>query len=154
MSSKYNSAGDTMDHIARVRELLDDAATELIRRGLVHDRSKLRNPEKDLFDEYTPLLKDSVYGSDHYKELLAGLKPALDHHYANNSHHPEHYDNGVDGMDLFDLIEMAMDWKAASERHSTGDIYESLRINKDRFKLTDQLQSILENTYKRLGYTK
>ena len=61
------------------------------------DNSKLESPEKELFDEYTPKLKDCTYGSDEYKEFLKGLKVALDHHYANNSHHPEHYENGVNG---------------------------------------------------------
>ena len=113
----YDSKDATILHQSRVGTLLCDAADELIRRSEVHDKSKLSSPEKELFDEYTPKLAGCTYGSDEYKEYLEGLKVALDHHYANNSHHPEHYENGVDGFDLFDLIEMFFDWKAASERH-------------------------------------
>lgn len=148
----YDSTSDTLFHIKRVASLLNEAAAELLRRANVHDTSKLNTPEKELFDEFTPKLKDSEYGSEEYKQFLSRLKVALDNHYDNNSHHPEHYSNGVDGMDLFDLIEMFFDWKAAGERHATGNIYKSIEINKDRFKLSDQVVSILNNTAKNLNY--
>ena len=147
---KYDSTVDTLRHIKRVSELLGEAAIELIKRGNRHDNSKLLLPEKDLFDEYTPKLKNTTYGSKEYKEFLKGLEVALDHHYANNSHHPEHYENGLSGFDLFDLIEMFFDWKAATERHSDGDIMKSIDINKERFKMSDQLCDIFRNTAKRL----
>ena len=149
---KYDSTADTLLHIKRVGQLLTEAASELIRRANVHDNSKLKSPEKELFDEYTPKLKTCTYGSPEYKEFLSGLKVALDHHYKNNSHHPEHYENGINGFDLFDLIEMFFDWKAATERHSDGDIAKSIEINKDRFGMSDQLCDILMNTASKLGY--
>lgn len=148
----YDSKADTLAHIKRVSQLLTEASIELIRRANVHDNSKLESPEKELFDEFTPKLKDCTYGSNEYKEYLKGLKVALDHHYANNSHHPEHYKNGVNGFDLFDLIEMFFDWKAAGERHSDGNIYKSIEINKDRFNLSEQVVDILKNTAKNLKY--
>lgn len=149
---KYDSRADTHDHINRVRELISECTKELTRRALVHDKSKLKNPEKELFDEYTPKLKECTYGSDEYKEYLKGLRVALDHHYANNSHHPEHYEDGVNGFDLFDLIEMFMDWKAATERHADGDIRKSIEINKERFNLSDQVCDIFRNTVDRIGW--
>jgi hypothetical protein len=150
----YDSKIDTLLHIKRVAELLTEASTELIKRANVHDNSKLESPEKELFDEYTPKLKTSTYGSDEYKEFLKGLGVALTHHYENNSHHPEHYENGVNGFDLFDLVEMFFDWKAATERHADGDIYKSIEINKKRFEMSDQLCDIFRNTATRLGYEK
>ncbi len=149
---QYDSKSDTLLHIKRVSELMTQAASELIRRANIHDNSKLKSPEKELFDEFTPKLKGCTYGSVEYKEYLKGLKVALDHHYQNNSHHPEYYDNGVNGFDLFDLIEMFFDWKAAGERHADGNIYKSIEINKNRFGLSDQVVDILTNTAKRLGY--
>lgn len=92
------------------------------------------------------MLKGITYGSDEYKAQLEKLKPALSHHYAHNSHHPEHYVTGIDGMNLLDVIEMLVDWKAASERHADGDIMRSIDINSERFKISPQLRSILENT--------
>lgn len=148
----YDSTNDTLKHIKRVAELLTQAAQKLIDRANVHDASKLESPEKELFDEYTPKLKGCTYGSDEYHQYLKGLKVALDHHYANNSHHPEHYKNGVNGFDLFDLVEMFFDWKAATERHDDGNIYKSIDYNKTRFEMSDQLCDIFRNTAIRLGY--
>lgn len=88
--NKYDSTADTLLHIKRVNELLLIFSSELMSRAIVHDNSKLESPEKELFDEFTPKLKGTTYGSDEYKSYLSELKVALDHHYANNSHHPEH----------------------------------------------------------------
>lgn len=149
---KYDSKPDTLLHIKRVSQLLTEASIELIRRANVHDNSKLNSPEKEFFDEYTPKLAGCTYGSEEYKQFLSELKIGLDHHYKNNSHHPEHYEKGVDGMDLFDLIEMFFDWKAASERHNDGNIYKSITVNQKRFLLSDQVALIFQNTAKNLGY--
>lgn len=154
MEAKYDSTADTLKHIKRVAQLLTEASAELIRRANVHDDSKLKSPEKELFDEYTPKLKDCTYGSDEYKSFLKELKVALDHHYAANSHHPEHYSAGIDGMTLFDILEMFFDWRAASERHADGNIYASININQDRFKMSEQLTQIFRNTAVYLGYTR
>lgn len=150
----YDSTVDTLKHIKRVAQLMTEGSAELIRRANVHDNSKLESPEKEMFDEATSRLKASTYGSEEYKGFLKHLKPALDHHYQNNSHHPEHYSNGVNGMDLFDILEMFFDWKAAGERHDNGNIYKSIDINKERFKMSDQLADIFRNTAEKLGYSK
>jgi len=145
-SKNYDCAKDTLLHIKRVSTLITMAVTELLERSNNHDHSKLREPEKSYFDKYTPMLKDSQYGSEEYNNFLKKLKPALDHHYSKNSHHPEHYENGVDGMNLFDIIEMLLDWVAASERHSKADIFKSIDYNKERFKMSEQLVNIFKNT--------
>ena len=77
---------------------------------------------------------------------------ALKHHYEVNSHHPEHYDNGVAGMSLLDVMEMFCDWRAAAQRHSDGTFKKSLVINQERFAISDQLASIFENTRLELGW--
>ena len=148
----YDSKADTLLHIKRVSQLMTEAASELIKRANAHDISKLSSPEKELFDEFTPKLKNCTYGSDEYKGFLKGLKVALDNHYKENSHHPEHYAEGVNGMNLFDIVEMFFDWKAAGERHADGNIYDSISINKGRFAISDQLTGIFENTADFLGY--
>ncbi len=148
----YDSRPDTLAHIRRVEELLLNAADEIVRRANVHDQSKLEPPEKEMFDSVTARLKTLTYGSDEYKASLAELKPALDHHYAHNSHHPEHYPTGIDGMDLFDIMEMFFDWKAAGERNADGNIYKSINLNQERFKMSNQLAEIFRNTAIKLGY--
>lgn len=146
---QYDSTADTLLHIKRVSQLLNEVAIKLIERGNVHDNSKLVEPEKSEFDRLTPLLKTLTYGSEEYKASLAELKGALDHHYANNSHHPEFYKNGINDFDLLDLVEMFIDWKAATERMKDGDIYKSIVVNKERFGMSDQLCSIFKNTANR-----
>lgn len=49
-------------------------------------------------------------------------------------------------MNLFDLMEMLVDWKAASERHKEGNIFKSIEINVKRFKISEQLHRILYST--------
>ena len=149
-NQQYDSTKDTLLHIKRVNELLLLFAKELMDRAICHDNSKLYDPEKPLFDKMTPLLKGLTYGSEEYKKSLAELKPALDHHYSHNSHHPEYYKDGINDCDLFDLVEMLCDWKAASERHADGNIFKSIQINKTRFAMADQLAKIFENTVNKL----
>jgi hypothetical protein len=112
----------------------------------------MNDPELAVFDEYTPKLAKSTYGSDEYKEFLVGMGAGLKHHYASNRHHPEHFDNGVSGMTLVDVVEMLVDWKAATERHKNGDLATSLEIQRKRFELSDQLYEILVNTAVAFGW--
>lgn len=151
----YDSRADTLAHIDRVRNLLEVCEHNLYQRGQRHDQSKLEEPEKSGFDACTIKLKNIPYGTEEYKAALAELKPVLDHHYTHNSHHPEYYKNGVDGMSIFDLMEMLMDWKAATERMKDGgDIWRSLEINEKRFGLSPQLVNILRNTVVEMGWPK
>ncbi len=136
----------TMNHRMKVKELMEHFATIISARGEVHDLSKLEDPEFPLFSIWTPKLAELTYGSDEYKDALKQLQPALDHHYANNRHHPEHFKNGVHDMNLIDLIEMFIDWYCASKRHNDGNIRKSIEINKGRFGFSDELAKIFENT--------
>lgn len=142
----YDSAEDTRKHIATVGIYMNKLYRSLRFRSLRHDRSKLEEPEKSIFDEYTPKLATSTYGSDEYKVFLKEMGVALDHHYANNRHHPEHFEDGIKGMTLVDLCEMISDWKAATLRHDDGDILKSIDINQQRFGYTDEFRQILINT--------
>lgn len=137
---------DTVKHINQVRKHLYTIIDELDRRAVVHDHSKLESPELETFVKYTPKLAGSTYGSNEYKDNLIGMQVALKHHYEVNSHHPEHYNNGIKGMDLLDVIEMFCDWKAATERHADGDINKSIEINQERFKYSDDLKEVFKNT--------
>jgi len=137
---------ETRQHIHRVQDFMNRAIVELIRRAEGHDATKLEDPEAAIFAEYTPKLKGSTYGSDEYKRFLEEMKPALDHHYGASRHHPEHFPNGIDCMNLVDLLEMTADWVAASERHADGNIVRSVEINMKRFGIGKQLAQILLNT--------
>jgi hypothetical protein len=149
LPSQYDSEVDTLKHIKRVNELLLFACQDLLKRAMRHDDSKLIEPEKSRFDNVAPKLNTLEFGSEDYKSSLDELGIALKHHYENNSHHPEHYDEGINDMDLLDLIEMFFDWCAASERTKDGNIYVSINTNKDRFNISKQLAQIFRNTAKR-----
>lgn len=148
---KYDSTQDTLDHAAKVRALIDQSISELYNRAMDHDKSKLGEPELSAFNE-NPGLKNLEYGSPEYTQQLKKMEAAVKHHYQVNRHHPEHYDNGINGMTLVDLIEMLADWKAASERHNNGDLKASFPIQRNRFGISDQLYEILKNTALRYGW--
>jgi len=135
-------------HIKNVDGYISRIISELRLRGANHDKSKNQEPELSIFATMNTKLKDLEYGSEEYKESLKKLGPALDHHYANNRHHPEHFKNGISDMDIVDLVEMLCDWKAASQRHNTGNIQKSIELNAERFGMCDQLVSIFENSTK------
>ena len=208
MSAEHDSRDDTLAHIHRVCELLARCRDNLIARSEVHDASKLEEPEKSAFDRLKALsLSGMAYGSEEYRACLRAEKPAIQHHYKANSHHPEFHprppttptcimlraaademeatakaavgsaetqeinalldlakfdratadqlESEVNGMSLFDVLEMLMDWKAATERMKDGgDIHRSLEINTERFKISPQLASILANTIREMQWPK
>lgn len=137
---------ETMRHIERVRNLLNVIITELINRGELHDQSKLESPEVEAFTSATEKLAATTYGSEEYFVNKKEIDSAIQHHYAKNRHHPEHFKNGIQDMNLLDLIEMFCDWKAASERHNDGNIRKSIEYNAKRFDMSPQLVKIFENT--------
>lgn len=152
LTLKEHATNDhTREHIEGVRNLLNIMVRELLHRGEIHDQSKLGDLERKTFVEFTPKLKNSVYGSEEYKGFLRDMGPALANHYANNRHHPEHFQDGINGMNLIDVLEMLLDWKAAARRHDSGDIRRSLEINKERFGIDAQLMTILINTVRDFG---
>jgi hypothetical protein len=142
----YDSSLDTLKHIGTVRNFIQSIRDELQERAVHHDASKLEDPELEIFNIYIPKLKNRTYGSDEYKQYLKEMNVALDHHYANNRHHPEHYPNGIRDMSLVDLVEMLCDWLAATKRHDDGDIRRSIELNQERFGYSDELKQILYNT--------
>ena len=148
----YDSREDTEQHIMAVNARLNEIRGQLAARGALHDLSKLSPPEKDVFDRVTPKLKAMTYGSAEYKAALAEMKPALDHHYAENRHHPEHNMDGIGGMNLIDLCEMLADWKAAGQRHADGSMSKSLEHNRKRFGIPDPLFAMLVETCVYLGW--
>ncbi|WP_157253149.1 DUF5662 family protein [Nonomuraea typhae] len=151
--STYDSTADTLKHSLRVGALMGEAIKELVDRSVRHDLSKTEPPELEIFNEFTPRLKSSTYGSDEYKGFLEAMGPALQHHYQANRHHPERFgERGINGMTLVDLIEMLADWKAATERHDDGDLAKSLQLQKERFGISDQLAEILRNTAEHFGW--
>jgi len=148
----YDSTLDTMRHSRRVDQLLLQIIAAVQDRVTRHDLSKMEPPEKAVFDRVTPMLKHSTYGSEQYRASLTEMGEGLAHHYAGNRHHPEHYDRGISGMTLVDVMEMLADWKAATERHDNGSLARSLPIQAERFGISPQLMDLLTNTAVHFGW--
>lgn len=140
---------ETLKHVNCVRENLWTLIKELDKRAQVHDASKFEEPERSVFAENTPKLAKTEYGTPEYTELLKEVKVAIDHHYAKNTHHPEHWPKGIEDMDLLDLVEMLSDWAAATKRNKNGNIHKSIEINQTRFGISEQLSKIFTNTVNR-----
>ncbi len=143
----------TMRHIETVRNYINAVIVDLLGRAESHDQSKLTPAEVDVFDKFTPLLRTCTYGSDEYKSFLEQMEPALKNHYTNNRHHPEHFENGIQDMNLVDIIEMLIDWKCSGLRHNDGCIFKSIEINQKRFGYSDEMKAIFINTANWLNST-
>lgn len=142
----YDSRPDTHQHIALVRGHLLRCVQNLIRRADQHDQSKLQSPELETYDALTPALSGLSYGTEDYRAAMQPFKAGIKHHLQVNDHHPEYFPDGVQGMDLLQLLEMICDWKGASQRQAGGDLARSIEISAERFGIDDQLKQVLLNT--------
>ncbi|HEY4033961.1 MAG TPA: DUF5662 family protein [Ktedonobacteraceae bacterium] len=136
---------DLIKHRALVAEHILTITADLNKRAVHHDDSKFSPEEYDAYEEAFPNLQKYAYGTEEFRAELRKIKPAIEHHYQENDHHPEHFEAGISQMNLIEIIEMVCDWVAASERSQT-DLLKGLEINKERFKINDQLYCIIKNT--------
>lgn len=144
---EYDSTVDARLHIEIIHRVIRKIIKELSYRDLHHDASKFKEPELSTYNKYVPLLKETPFGSEEYVKLRDKMyNDGLKHHFENNRHHPEHFNNGIKDMTLVDVVEMFCDWYSASQRSDTG-FEEGLEFNKDKFKMSDELYQIFKNTY-------
>ena len=143
--SNFDSRPDTYAHMQLVQRNLGVMIRDLLHRAEVHDHSKLSEPELSAYNDMGTRLREVEYGSDEYRAILRSQKPAIKHHYAQNSHHPEHYPDGIKGMNLLDVLEMLCDWEAAARRYD-NHARASMEHNQERFGFSDELKAILLNT--------
>lgn len=141
-----DSREETKAHIRNIRSKGRKFIDLFLEELMAHDASKLEGLEKRLFDELAGTQGKHEPLSKEYEKDRIKLQEALNHHYASNRHHPEHFPNGVAGMNLVDFVIMILDWCATSEKYPTGDIYQSIEKLKDRFNLSDDIVSIAKNT--------
>lgn len=139
------------DHMLRVQSHMATMLRILMDRMVVHDQSKYSDDELDLITGKTKL-NSTPYGTDEYRQALEGVKASVSEHYRHNSHHPEHYKDGVADMSLFDLLEMLADWKAAGEQND-GSIEKSFGVNESRYHVPSAIMVLLWNTARELGWT-
>jgi hypothetical protein len=136
---------DTLKHIKGVQKRLLKIANLLIERSMNHDQSKLEEPELSGFAN-APDLNSMTYNSPEYNENLKKIQDTLNHHYANNRHHPQHFKNGINDMNILDIFEMLCDWADSSKRNKNGNLKFSIEQNANKFNISPQLAKILENS--------
>lgn len=146
------SQADTLDHIRKVQGALQEVTSNLTIRAVYHDASKLMEPERTGYARLVANLADIRYGTPAYRAVLDEARPVIDHHYAHNTHHPEHYPDGIAGMSLLDIVEMFCDWYAAGKRTKEGSLKQSLEVNRARFGADSTLAQIFENTRREMGW--
>jgi len=108
-SELHQKAGNcvTYQHIDQVARLLVKVMGELSMRTLSHDRTKLESLEAEIFTKYSCLMRGMTFGSEEYNECKKLMKPALDHHYAHNRHHPNHFNLWKCGLCEREFTEMS-----------------------------------------------
>lgn len=143
ISDEINTIITIHRHIVLVQRYLQRIAIELQERWQVHDISKLSPDEFYGFVEINRTAREYPYNSEEYKKSIKDNN-AVELHYLRNSHHPEYYSNGINDMSLIDIIEMVCDWKAASETYKQTSFEDSLKIQRDRFKLEDKHVYLIE----------
>jgi hypothetical protein len=143
---------ETYDHVRLVGVSLSEVARNLMLRAVTHDDSKFEPFEAEGFAALKANLRDIEFGSPEYTEALDAAKPVIEHHYALNDHHPQHYESGVNDMSLMAIMEMLADWYASGLRTKNGSMDKSITVNVKRFKIEPQLEAILRNTARYMGW--
>jgi len=140
---------ETIDnHRRRVFEYMARLSQEVMRRGNEHDQSKYSDEEYPIYVESTAEFSKYPFGSEGYYRTKEKMKSAIDHHYKHNRHHPEHHPNGIDDMNLVDIMELLMDWKSATLNHPEmlGDILKSVEMGAEKYNIPPTLKKIMLNT--------
>ena len=133
------------DHIFGVRRRVTRVCTALMDRAITHDNSKYSENELDDHISMGDEMDEIKYGTDAYYAIKRKYEALSTEHLANNRHHPEHHQNGIDDMNLVDVIEMLCDWLTGSENTGTP-VERSLEINEERYHVSPQLMKLLRNT--------
>jgi len=143
---------DTILHVSEIQEALEEMSSELRKRGLAHDRTKFQELEFDAFTSTRLRFKKVDYGTPEYKALVDEIKPVVDHHYANNRHHPNYHEHGINSMTLIDIAEMLADWKVAARRSPNNKFKDTLEFAFNKHGISKQLGQIIKNTLKELNW--
>ena len=117
-------------HQKHVEANMGQLASELVRRAHVHDQSKLSPSELEGFIEIHQIAREHPIGTPEY-EVAMRTATCIKEHFSNNSHHPEHHATTAD-MGWLDIIEMVLDWKAASDTYGHKSVHDVLDYQQKR----------------------
>ena len=149
----YDAGTEIREHQDDVRQFMQAVIVDLHARASVHDDSKFSAGELPFLQKLGELTEKegkAAIGTPQYEERKALLGPMIEHHYANNDHHPEHHQHGMFGMTLMSLVEMFCDGAAANKRRDGGAPM-NITHSVDKYEIPPMLESILRNTAIALG---
>ena len=141
----------TMRHIRTIQGYMTLIGTEWVERTRRHDESKLDDIELYGYVGIAEATKGLTAGSQEYLDALEPYKTVIRRHYILNDHHPEHFANRVNGMNLIQVLEMVCDWIAASTDREMHPM-QSIDAQCTRFNIDAQLKKIIINTMEHLGF--
>ncbi len=141
----------TMRHIRTIQGYMTLIGTEWVERTRRHDESKLDDIELYGYVGIAEATKGLTAGSQEYLDALEPYKTVIRRHYILNDHHPEHFANRVNGMNLIQVLEMVCDWIAASTDREMHPM-QSIDTQCTRFNIDAQLKQIIINTMDKLGF--
>lgn len=137
---------ETMEHKTRVSIMLTRISKDLVRRGKIHDNSKFKSPEREIYNMNHEKLQQVKFGTDEYDKLMNGeMAVAIDHHYKENDHHPEHFEDGVVNMNLVQILEMLADINAVADAKGT-DVIKTLPEFMRKKNIPENFYTIFRNT--------
>lgn len=141
---------DVMEHKTRVSIMMSKISRDLVRRGNLHDNSKLKSPEMEIYEAHIDELSNAKFGTDEYTRAMDNIRPALNHHYENNDHHPEHFKDGIFDMNLIQIIEALCDIKAVQDKKG-GNIIDTLPTWMEQKNIPENYYMVLKNTLEYMG---
>ena len=137
------------NHKFHVIKIIHGLVSELLQRAAVHDDSKLTEPEVSGFSDNIVKFSEvqTCYLSKVYVNISDQSLTTKQIHWAQNAHHPEYHEAGINGMSLLDIIEMVADWIASCPRYVVlAHAVDMIDKQRERFNIDDQLYSVIINT--------
>lgn len=150
MDARTEQLVKTVRHIRTIQAYMTLIGREWAERTRRHDESKFDTIELEGYVGIAEATKGLTAGSQEYLDALEPYRKVIKRHYLLNDHHPEHFDSGVNGMNLIQILEMVCDWIAASTDREMHPM-QSIDAQCERFNIDAQLKKIIINTMNQLG---
>ncbi|EAS02911.1 hypothetical protein TTHERM_00492640 (macronuclear) [Tetrahymena thermophila SB210] len=136
----------TAEHINRVKNnmiLMEGYQNldiqSLIKRGEIHDQSKLAEPERQgyIWLTWWHYCKKQGINFDYPEGAQDLVQLSVDHHLKSNLHHPECHQKSND-MSWLDIVEMVCDWTAMSQEYNQGSCLSYVQQNIQKWHFNEQ----------------
>jgi len=121
----------------------DELALNLLKRGFLHDMSKLNDDE---FYGMAAFAKDKGALKDPKQKVTSDKQQAINLHWNRNEHHPEYWTD-INQMEDLDIMELTCDWYARSSQFGTDMLDFLKQRQEDRFHFPQDIYDKIEKYY-------